>query len=217
MTDTPDLTLMLRAERNGADVPLAEGLAGLSEEMALTLAVEVARRADIRVPVAIEVLVSDDAALRRLNHDYRGRDEATDVLSFPQLEAPLAHAPAEQLWGASEEDGEALRALAVRNAALGTLAANGRGEPWNVDDTDGPLQFTAPPDLPLPLGDIVISRDAVLRQAATAGHSAAWEMAFLLAHGILHLVGYDDHTEAGYAAMVAHQEAALSAVGLSKD
>jgi probable rRNA maturation factor len=216
-----DLTLDLRAERDGADVALADGLCGLSEDSARALAAEMLRQAGITGPVALDVLVTDDDVLRQLNHEYRGRDEVTDVLSFPLLESPLAHAPADQLWGAAEEadDERELSAQATRDAALGTFVAL-HGEDDEPDDaSEGDpegTEFVTPADVPLHLGDIVIARGAVARQAAAAGHSAAWELAFLLAHGVLHLVGYDDHTEAGYAAMLAHQEAALAAIGLSK-
>jgi probable rRNA maturation factor len=215
-----ELTLDLRAECDGVDVALTEGLCGLGEAAARALAAETLRRAGVGEPVAIDVLVTDDDALRRLNREYRGRDEVTDVLSFPLLAAPLVHAPAAQLWGAAEDDAAPLRAQAARDAALGTFVAHDedpddtRVEAVDEGDAPEPVAFVAPAGLPLHLGDIVIARGAVARQAAAAGHSAARELAFLLAHGILHLVGYDDHTEAGYAAMVAHQEAALAAVGL---
>ncbi len=39
--------------------------------------------------VELSVLVTDDARMRVLNRDYRGRDAPTDVLSFPSLAAPL--------------------------------------------------------------------------------------------------------------------------------
>ena len=35
----------------------------------------------------LSVVIVGDRAIRRLNRDYRGKDEATDVLSFPQSEA----------------------------------------------------------------------------------------------------------------------------------
>ncbi len=44
---------------------------------------------------------------------------------------------------------------------------------------------------PLVLGDIVISAPRALAQAVEAGHSLEEELLFLLAHGILHILGYD--------------------------
>ena len=43
----------------------------------------------------------------------------------------------------------------------------------------------------LMLGDIVISKDKVLAQAEAYGHSPRREYAFLIAHSMLHLFGYD--------------------------
>ena len=34
---------------------------------------------------AVDVLLADDRTLRRLNRDFRGKDKATDVLSFPTV------------------------------------------------------------------------------------------------------------------------------------
>jgi large subunit ribosomal protein L21 len=66
------------------------------------------------------------------------------------------------------------------------------------------------------LGDIAISHETATRQAAQAGHSLGWECAYLLAHGVLHLVGYDDKTDAGYQAMTARQEKILAELGIAK-
>lgn len=44
------------------------------------------------------------------------------------------------------------------------------------------------------LGDIFISVEAVYRQAEAYGHSVRREFLFLIAHGILHLLGYDHRT-----------------------
>ncbi|MEM6902937.1 MAG: rRNA maturation RNase YbeY [Pseudomonadota bacterium] len=35
----------------------------------------------------VSVVLTDDAAIRQLNNDYRGKDKPTNVLSFPQFEA----------------------------------------------------------------------------------------------------------------------------------
>lgn len=43
----------------------------------------------------------------------------------------------------------------------------------------------------LPLGDIVISMEHVRRQACEYGHSIEHEMAYLIIHSTLHLLGYD--------------------------
>lgn len=45
------------------------------------------------------------------------------------------------------------------------------------------------------MGDIIISVDAIRRQAKDYGHSLKREFCFLVAHGFLHLLGYDHHTE----------------------
>jgi len=45
------------------------------------------------------------------------------------------------------------------------------------------------------LGDIVISPESAYRQAESQGHSLTEELNLLLAHGLLHLLGYD-HGEA---------------------
>ena len=45
------------------------------------------------------------------------------------------------------------------------------------------------------LGDIVISKEKVLSQAEEYGHSPKREYAFLIAHSMLHLFGYDHMEE----------------------
>ena len=47
----------------------------------------------------------------------------------------------------------------------------------------------------LVLGDIVISKDRVIAQAEEYGHSVRREYAFLIAHSMLHLLGYDHMEE----------------------
>lgn len=47
-------------------------------------------RACVNLPGRVEVLLSSDAVLRHLNREYRGKDKATDVLSFP-APADIAH------------------------------------------------------------------------------------------------------------------------------
>lgn len=83
---------------------------------------------------------------------------------------------------------------------------------------DGPATpFVAQPDAPRYLGDIAISYERVLAQAAEYGHSVSRELAFLAAHGALHLLGYDHERDPdAAAAMRAREEAVMASLGLSR-
>lgn len=56
-------------------------------------------------------------------------------------------------------------------------------------------------------GDIIISVDHARREAGAWSHSPAEEVAFLVAHGLLHLLGWRDETLEGRQAMLARQQA----------
>lgn len=91
----------------------------------------------------LSVHLTDDHAIRELNHRYRSHDRPTDVLAFPlDIGAP--------------------------SAALGCL--------------------------PPMLGDVVISVDTAQRQARAHRRELEREVCWLLAHGLLHLVGHDHAT-----------------------
>jgi probable rRNA maturation factor len=167
--------------------------------------------AGVEQPVEVSLLLTDDEALRTLNRDYRGIDKPTDVLSFPLLSHPLISAPAEELW---PPDAEVVVDEEISDAAQREAEEDQFAE--SDDDGGGEFIFLGPQSDQVSLGDIAISRDAVQRQAAEAGHSGAYELAYLLAHGVLHLIGYDDHTQAGYQAMIAHQEVALACAGIAQ-
>ncbi len=67
------------------------------------------------------------------------------------------------------------------------------------------------------LGDIVISVDKVYEQAQEFGHSAERELAFLVAHSMLHLSGYDHEEEAERLVMENKQEEILQQKGYTRD
>jgi probable rRNA maturation factor len=54
----------------------------------------------------------------------------------------------------------------------------------------------------LDVGDILISPAQAARQAKRRRHPLVREVAFLAAHGALHLLGFEDETPAGYREMV---------------
>jgi cytidine deaminase len=67
------------------------------------------------------------------------------------------------------------------------------------------------------LGDVVLSVDHVKAQAAEYGHSEEREAAYLLVHGICHLMGYDHNTKEEQAAMRAMEEKALAMMNMGRD
>lgn len=139
--------------------------------------------------VMFTLLVTDNDGIRDMNRQYRDQDKPTDVLSFPLLQHPLVNAPADQLWTAESTE------------SISTTVEQ------------PPQGFITPPSIIMNLGDIVMSWPTVTCQAAEAGHDPLVELLYLLSHGLLHLVGYDDHTEAGYQAMVHIQQSVLQTLG----
>ncbi len=67
------------------------------------------------------------------------------------------------------------------------------------------------------LGDIIISADRVLSQAKEYGHSILREFAFLTAHSMLHLSGYDHMSEEEAAVMEKKQEDILKGLGINRE
>ncbi len=67
------------------------------------------------------------------------------------------------------------------------------------------------------LGDIIVSADKVFEQAENYGHSHKREFAFLIAHSMLHLCGYDHMEESEAKVMEAKQEETLSKLGISRE
>lgn len=94
-------------------------------------------------------------------------------------------------------------------------------------DYDAPADFSGieemiedyfdPESGELCLGDIVISIDKVYEQAEEYGHSPLREYAFLIAHSMLHLLGYDHMVEEEAKVMEAKQEEILSALGYTRE
>ena len=52
------------------------------------------------------------------------------------------------------------------------------------------------------LGEIMIDYSQIIRQAQRFGHSVWQELIFITVHGLLHLMGYEDDSEAGRATMI---------------
>ncbi len=66
------------------------------------------------------------------------------------------------------------------------------------------------------LGDLIISVPHALEQASAYGHSPEREFAYLLVHGLCHLMGYDHIQEDDKKKMRYTEECVLSSLGLSR-
>ena len=132
----------------------------------------------------------DDSAIAELNRTYRGVAGPTDVLAFPMTEGRFGRA-----WPSSR----ALRQAQGVRRAQPSGPEQGRGT-----QAEGP-------DL---LGDVVISAETARRQARPARGGVRAELALLLVHGILHLVGYDHGTAEERRRMWHKQRAILAACGI---
>jgi len=73
-----------------------------------------------------------------------------------------------------------------------------------------------PTELPVALGDIVISIDQAKEQAKEYNHSDLREFCFLTVHGLLHLLGFDHDTQANEKEMFSYQNSLLKEHGLER-
>jgi len=104
----------------------------------------------------------------------------------------------------------------VDDAAMEILNHTYRGVPSPTDVlafpmTEGRFRRVSP-DV---LGDVVISIETARRQARTAGGEIQAELALLLIHGMLHLVGYDHGGAVERRAMQRAERRILTACGIS--
>ncbi len=126
----------------------------------------------------VNVVLTDDEQIHRVNLEYRNVDRPTDVLSFPMLEYD---------------------------------------EPSCFDHVEEAYADCFNPETgELMLGDIMISVDKVEEQAEKYGHSAARELAFLTAHSMLHLCGYDHMEDEDRLEMEKRQEEILKNRGYTR-
>ena len=127
--------------------------------------------------VEVNIVLTDNEEIHKINKEYRQIDRPTDVLSFPMIpfKTPADYSVIE-------------------------------GDDSYFDlDTDE-----------LILGDVMISVDKVYAQAEEYGHSIEREYAFLIAHSMLHLFGYDHMKDDERIIMEKKQEEILSALYISR-
>jgi len=84
-----------------------------------------------------------------------------------------------------------------------------------LHDPNG-VQFVLPPGQPANLGDVVVSYPTALAQAQDFGHSVDREIGYLVAHGVLHVLGYDHEEVEDRRRMRYREEEALEPLGFTR-
>lgn len=90
-------------------------------------------------------------------------------------------------------------------------------EAGNFDFLEDAMECFNPETGELVLGDIVISKEKVISQAKEYGHSIEREYAFLIAHSMLHLFGYDHMEEAERITMEEKQKEILEQLQILRE
>jgi probable rRNA maturation factor len=128
------------------------------------------------------------------------------VRSIVERELP----PADYVIGLHLNSDETIRALNAEH----------RGLDAPTDVLSFPLMdtrdFVLPPGESMHLGDVVVSYNRALQQALEYGHSVDREVAYLVAHGVLHVLGYDHEDEAERHVMRDREEDALTPLGFTR-
>jgi probable rRNA maturation factor len=83
------------------------------------------------------------------------------------------------------------------------------------DNPTNVLSFPAAENPEGHLGDIALAYGVCVREAAEQGKTLAAHLQHLVAHGVLHLVGFDHETEAEAEAMEAQERVILAGLGVS--
>ncbi len=151
------------------------------EKMLIKVVEEALRQEQCPYECEVNVRLTENEGIRRLNQEFRDLDVPTDVLSFPMVEYEV---PADF----SQLDSPEAKIMY-----------------FNLDTRE------------LLLGDIVISLERAREQSEEYGHSMERELAFLTAHSMLHLMGYDHMEEDERELMEQKQENILQNLGITRD
>ncbi|MFC3230017.1 rRNA maturation RNase YbeY [Marinibaculum pumilum] len=153
--------------------------------------------------------VDMDLSISRLDPEWQalpiagGGSDAIDGLLTRALEAVLAGTP---LPAGLAARGCEVSLVLTDDAGIREMNRTWRG----IDKATDVLSFPgddgfAPPEQPLPLGDIVLARQTLLRDAAELRRDLPHHLSHIAVHGLLHLLGWD-HEDAAEAELMEAQE-----------
>ena len=185
----------------------------------------------------LSIVLVDDAEQQALNKEWRGIDKPTNVLSFPQIEpfGPVAgilgdivlaretlerEALADQaVFEALAQSGAKVTGVAELSILLVDDAEQQRlNQEWRgIDKPTNVLSFPqVEPFGPVAglLGDIVLARETLEREAAELETPFAHHFTHLVVHGFLHILGYDHLEDAEAAEMEGLETRILATLGV---
>ncbi|HEY8573461.1 rRNA maturation RNase YbeY [Phenylobacterium sp.] len=131
--------------------------------------------------------------------------------SYAEADAEaLARRAGEAVLLGEGADGEHVTVLLTDDATVHALNARFREKdaPTNV------LSFPAPPNPEKHLGDVALAYGVCAREAAEQGKPLAHHLQHLVAHGVLHLLGYDHMTDSEAEAMEGLERVVLAGLGV---
>lgn len=125
---------------------------------------------------------------------------------------------------AAGRDGMEVDITFVDDARIQELNRQYRGTDCPTDVLSFPQEEQGPGEPPVVtgpgnflLGDVVVSLETASRQAEEYGHGLEREVAYLVVHGVLHLLGYDHDTAEEGSRMRAREEKILGGLGLARE
>lgn len=127
----------------------------------------------------------------------------------PDAEA-LALRAAQAVLDGEGAVGEGVTLLFTDDATVQDLNARFRGK----DAATNVLSFPAPPNPERHLGDVALAYGVCAREAAEQGKPLAHHLQHLVAHGVLHLLGYDHMSDEEAEAMEGLERIVLAGLGV---
>ena len=129
--------------------------------------------------------ILSDEGIQLVNKQWFGKNNPTDVISFSMLE---------ELNQKSKIKDKKEKTIELKSSKAGKQVSN------KVADRD------AIKSIPKMAGEIIINEDEVRRNAREYNVSFEQEMARVVAHGVLHVYGYEDDTDKKRQAMKAIED-----------
>ena len=140
------------------------------------------RSGSVEPNLAVDILIGSEV--------WRMMPEAEDI-----VRRAIAFAAASRVE--TRHHNAELSVLLCDDETIARLNTHWRGKekPTNVLSFPAPSQQGAAPNESIPLGDIAIAYETLVREAEENGKTASDHLSHLVVHGFLHLLGYDHHMD----------------------